>query len=480
MRAPASPTFSVIVPDTAMPPPLRTVAADYHFYAYDYAASAAWALSPAQPARAGLRFYSLSQDLTALQAWGAATQHVPNIALQNINIPAPDGGLARNTQVLSFGGPVGAGAANCPAVVFTGGIHAREWVAPAMTYLLAEYLVRNYSTAPATPHQVALANLVNTRRIVIVPMLNPHGNNYTVFSPDQDARMWRKNRRRLPMNAMGWAALLAAPNPPLQNINVPAPTGGNLARYDVPVYRSNQTETVVIPPIVIDPEAGAEPIVGVDLNRNCSTAGWGHHCPPNASSGKPAEDDYFGPRVASETETQNIQAVLTAVANAAGGLASSIDYHSYSQAILYPSEASYAGNVGPNYTGLGQVLQKLIGPATEPWWSYDYSLGTPLQIVEYDAVGSLGDRAALTHNARAFVVELDPASANPGFQLPENQIQTVFEKNIRGALALIASAGQASTVSNTRNWVGYGHRAITSGESQFLNWNVFGRGNQLP
>ena len=163
-----------------------------------------------------------------------------------------------------------------------------------------------------------------------------------------------------------------------------------------------------------------------------------------------------------------------------GGLASSIDYHSYSQAILYPSEASYAGNVGPNYTGLGQVLQKLIGPATEPWWSYDYSLGTPLQIVEYDAVGSLGDRAALTHNARAFVVELDPASANPGFQLPENQIQTVFEKNIRGALALIASAGQASTVSNTRNWVGYGHRTITSGESQFLNWNVFGRGNQLP
>ena len=92
----------------------------------------------------------------------------------------------------------------------------------------------------------------------------------------------------------------------------------------------------------------------------------------------------------------------------------------------------------------------------------------------------MGDRAAHTHTARAFVVSLAPASANPGFQLPENQIQTVFEKNIRGALALIASAGQASTVSNTRNWVGYGHRTITSGESQFLNWNVFGRGNQLP
>lgn len=459
-----------------MPPPIRTVPGNYHFYAYDYAGSAAWTPSAAQPARGGLTFYSMSQDVAALAAWGAL-QNVPNIALQNMNIPGAGGAPARNTQVLSFGGPVGAGAANAPAVVFTGGIHAREWVAPAMTYLLAEYLIRNYSPAPATAHEIALANLIDTRRIVIVPMLNPHGNMETVFGANQNARMWRKNRRQMPLAAPGWAALLLAPNPPLQNINVPLPVAPNLARYDVPVYRSAplQTNAVVIPPA-----AGGGPYEGVDLNRNCDTAGWGNHCPPNASSGLPNQQDYFGPRTASETETQNIQAVLTNVANAAGGLASSIDYHSYSQAILYPSEAFYAGNVNANYTALGQVLQKLIGPAEEPWWSYDYSLGTPLQIVKYDAVGSLGDRAALTHNARSFVVELDPSDKDPGFELPEGDIQTVFEKNIRGALALIASAGLPSTVANTRNWVGYGHRTITSGEAQFLNWNVFGRGNQLP
>jgi hypothetical protein len=463
-----------------MAPPDRTVAADYHFYAYDNEQATPWTLGAAQPNRNGLQFYSMVKDLEGLRAYGA-TRNVPNIALTNAGAGIVVGSKTRYTKVLSFGG----GGANAPAVVITGGIHAREWVAPTMAYLLAEYLIKNYRrNNPPRPYQRTIRDLVNSRRIIIAPMLNPHGNSYTVYGQDAGARLWRKNRRALPTTQGGWDNTLQTnnvTNPPLLNLNQPAPVAPNLARYDVPIYR----QPVRAPdPITIAPGA----VVGVDLNRNCSTPGWGFHCPVAAgwidperlgTSGNPRREDYFGPNRSSELETQNIEAGLAAVAGAAGGLGTSIDYHSYGKYILYPSEADYGGAVTPAYTALGQILQCLIGPKANPWF-YDYKLGTPLATVGYDAVGTLGDRIALTHNARAFVIELDPNDENVGFELPENQIQTVFEKNIRGALGLIAAAGIVSAVQNTRNWVGYSHRAITTNEQIYSGWNVFSRGNRLP
>jgi hypothetical protein len=288
--------------------------------------------------------------------------------------------------------------------------------------------------------------------------------------------MWRKNRRALPTTAQGWADALTnlgVPNPPFQNVNVPPPVAPNLARYTVPVYGAGPaTDTIDIP-------AGTP--IGVDLNRNCSTPAWGSHCPPDATSGIPAEEDYFGPRASSERETRNIEAQLAASAAAppAGSL-TSIDYHSYGQYILYPTEAWNNGVVGPAYIALGQIMQQLIRPAAAPWWGFDYKLGTPMQCLGYDAVGTLADRCAISHNARAYVVELDPTSRSIGFQLPENQIQTVFEKNIRGALALIVAAGRGSTVQNSSTWSLLNRRTIASSESQFMSWDVYGRGNRLP
>src|SRR6185369_9924628 len=172
-----------------------------------------------------------------------------------------------------------------PAVVITGGIHAREWIAPAMAYLIAEYLVRNYNTAPATRFEQALKKLIDTRRIFIVPLLNPQGNSYTVYNPAPNARMWRKNRRDLPMTSPGWVAVLntaGVPNPPFQNVVAgPAPA---FATYDVPVYQRAATNTVTI--------ASAQPLVGVDLNRNCATNAWGHHT-TGSTEGDPTQEDYF-------------------------------------------------------------------------------------------------------------------------------------------------------------------------------------------
>src|SRR5262249_36107168 len=146
------------------------------------------------------------------------------------------------------------------------------------------------------------------------------------------------------------------------------------------------------------------------------------------------------------------------------------------KAILYPTEASYGQRVDENYKNLGRILQFLIGPHVG--FSSDYNLGTPKDVIGYNATGTLPDYIVNNNiNERAFTIELDPGpTTKDGFQLPEDQIQTVFEKNIRGALALIASAGQPSTVTSAF----FQSPKIKSTENQFVYWQVFGRGNQLP
>ncbi len=189
-----------------MPIPTRAADTDYHYYAYRYdgdAGAAPWALSVPQPKRSGYQFYSMRRNLAGLAAEGA-TKLVPNIHLQQLGLPcaAQDDPANNNyyVQALSFGGN-----ANAPIVLITGGIHAREWIAPAMAYLLAEYLIRNYTTTPAGDYQIAIRDLVDTRQIYIVPMLNPVGNWYTVFSTNPGTpRNWRKNRRRFPVTLPQW------------------------------------------------------------------------------------------------------------------------------------------------------------------------------------------------------------------------------------------------------------------------------------
>ncbi len=72
-----------------------------------------------------------------------------------------------------------------PVVVFLGAHHAREWISVDVPFLIAKYLVENYTTDPS------IAQLVNGSEIWIVPMVNPDGHQYSVMTD----RLWRKNRR---------------------------------------------------------------------------------------------------------------------------------------------------------------------------------------------------------------------------------------------------------------------------------------------
>jgi len=472
-----------------MPPaaPLnRAAVGAFHYHTYSYpgdALAGPFQLS-AGPLPVGMPLYSLQQDLNGLQAWGAFTG-VPNIAVTTI-AALPGGGQTiglRDTIMLSMGPALGA--ANAPAVVFTGGVHAREWIAVEFVYLLAEYLVKNYTNLPVNRYQRMIKSLIDSRRIYIIPMLNPDGNIQTVFGGGAANRLWRKNRNVLPVNPAGWVNLLTnggllGPNPvPFQN--VVAPLGGGDATYDVPNYDPENG----IPPAVVPPGgrvAGtlANNEIGVDVNRNFNTLAWGYDGQrylggvPVAPGGAydPTRVTYFGPLVESETETLNTQIAL-AHAAAAPGISVSIDYHSFAQAILYPSETAHNGGVGPDYTVLGMTMRQLVSYPGAP----AYQLGTPRQVINYDAPGTVIDRAAQQHQSRAFTIELDPAMGTVnGFVLNENQIMTVFEKNIRGALAALAAPGRPA------NWFTAYFQAfpMTWNMLQFMTWNVVNRGNQLP
>jgi hypothetical protein len=75
-------------------------------------------------------------------------------------------------------------------VLFIGGHHAREWISVEVPSLLAEYLVDNYSK------KQQIRDLVNNNEIWILPLLNPDGYEYS----RTDNRLWRKNRRVLPLS----------------------------------------------------------------------------------------------------------------------------------------------------------------------------------------------------------------------------------------------------------------------------------------
>jgi hypothetical protein len=447
-----------------MPPappalPVRPNPVAYHFHTYDYPNSAA--NGPFRPSAAlgntNWQFYSLEQDLNGLFLVGKARE-VPNLNLFEVGLPTTRG---RRTKVLSFGNLDGAPA---PTVVITGGVHAREWIAPEIAYLIAEYLIVNYPTAdaprPLPRPQALLKNLVDTRNIRIIPMVNPDGNHRTVFGPGANDRFWRKNRRRLPRLGQTWIAKLAPGGVAIQPFtNVQFWTLPAWAQYDVPDYAPGNN----IPPGApgnYQRHRLPNDSIGVDLNRNMSSPAWGFD-PAGGDQWNPDGETFFGIRAAGEAETKNLRQFMATTANQAGNIAVTIDYHSYGKAILYPGEIA----ADLLHQGTGTMLRSLIkGPAA---FIGEYELGTPLEVFLYDGTGTIADHAATRHGARAFTIELDPTGnlGDQGFVLPEASIQAVFEKNIRGALAAIAAPADVPQATNF---------------ATAYAWSTYNRGNQLP
>ena len=78
-----------------------------------------------------------------------------------------------------------------PALLLVCGTHAREWINPLIAIEFAEQLVRNHDPASLDPDAIAITRILQQGEVLIVPVMNPDGLNYSIH----DDPGWRKNRR---------------------------------------------------------------------------------------------------------------------------------------------------------------------------------------------------------------------------------------------------------------------------------------------
>jgi carboxypeptidase T len=156
---------------------------------------------------------------------------------------------------------------NEPEVLFTANQHAREHLTPEQALYIANLLTDSYAT------DSQLRQLVDTREIWIVPMVNPDGVEYDIATGSY--RNWRKNRQ---------------------------PNTGTTA-------------------------------VGTDLNRNWAYR-WGC-C--GGSSSSPSSSTYRGPSAESAPEVRALANwVRSRVIGGRQQIRVHIDFHTYGELILWP------------------------------------------------------------------------------------------------------------------------------------------------
>lgn len=263
----------------------------------------------------------------------------------------------RDIYAITITGPdqPGNAAADRPVILWHGCQHAREWISPMTVTYFASRLVADYDTDPR------VRALVDSARIVVVPVSNPDGYLYSW----SDYRYWRKNRR-----------------------------ANNLNDY------------------------------GVDLNRN-----WGYEWGGDGSSGSPGNDTYRGTAPFSEPETQSLRDLALSFGDK---LAAHIDYHSYSQLILWPF--GYATGVQtpePDRT----FFDTLATDMSDLMVSSGGVFYNPIQSWElYAAAGGSSDWFYGTADAKSIAIELRPNENDAdGFNPPASQILPCAHENWEAA-----------------------------------------------
>ncbi|WP_410810337.1 M14 family zinc carboxypeptidase [Micromonospora sp. 067-2] len=214
-----------------------------------------------------------------------------------------------------------------------------------------------------------ITNIVNSREIWIVPTVNPDGSEYDIATGSY--RSWRKNRQ---------------------------PNSGS----------SN---------------------VGTDLNRNWSYQ-WGC-C--GGSSGTTSSDTYRGPSAFSAPETSALRNFVNSrVVGGVQQIKANIDFHTYSELVLWPfgytTANNPAGMSADQYNTFSTIGQQLA--ATNNY--------TPEQSSDlYIADGTSIDWMWATHNIWAYTFEMYPGSSGGGgFYPPDEVIPAQTSRNREAVLLL--------------------------------------------
>jgi len=180
---------------------------------------------------------------------------------------------------------------------------------------------------------------------------------------------------------------------------------------------------------------------GVDLNRNWDSVEFGG----DGTSSDPSSDVYHGTGPFSEPETQAVSNLATGFGS---DLAAHIDYHTYSQLILWP--LGYAsGLVTPepdrtmfiNLSGdLSNLIQSFSGAFYDPIQSW----------LLYPAAGTCSDWFYDDRDVPSFTFELRPASGAglDGFSPPASVILPTAQENWEAAKLFAQRTTQAMSLAH--------------------------------
>ncbi|MEV0732009.1 M14 family zinc carboxypeptidase [Polymorphospora sp. NPDC050346] len=215
-----------------------------------------------------------------------------------------------------------------------------------------------------------ITNIVNSREIWIVPTVNPDGSEYDIATGSY--RSWRKNRQ---------------------------------------------------------PNSGSS-YVGTDLNRN-----WGYNwgcC--GGSSGSTSSDTYRGPSAFSAPETAALRNFVNSrVVGGVQQLKANIDFHTYSELVLWPFGYTTA-NTAPGLNADQQAVFQTIGQQMAATNGYTPEQSSDLYITDGDSIDWMWGQ----HGIWAYTFEMYPGSAGGGGFYPPDEVIPAQTSRNREAVLILA------------------------------------------
>jgi len=162
---------------------------------------------------------------------------------------------------------------------------------------------------------------------------------------------------------------------------------------------------------------------GVDLNRN-----WDFQWGGQGSSGNPNSETYRGPSPFSEPETQALRDFMAGH----GRIVGHIDYHSYSQLILWPwGWTADLCDDQPLFAELGASMQDAI----ESSYGRVYTAG-PILSTLYPAAGTSVDWSYGVEGIYSNTIEVRDTGSY-GFLIPPEEVRPCAEENTAAAFAMM-------------------------------------------
>ncbi len=160
---------------------------------------------------------------------------------------------------------------------------------------------------------------------------------------------------------------------------------------------------------------------GVDLNRNWDLA-WGG----SGSSSRKGSDIYRGASPFSEPETRALRDLAKREQ-----IALHIDFHSYSQLVLYPwGHTSTPAKDRALFAAIGDRMASAIFSTHKN----RYELMSAVEL--YAAAGTMSDWVYGGAGALSYTVELRPRARRGGFVLPPSEIKPTCDEALAATLAL--------------------------------------------